>query len=276
MGELRNRSCVVVVDGVRIEKLRMSFKVTKTLTKDPNKALIKIFNLASATRSAMKKKGAAVVLSAGYESNAAVIFSGDSRLTDHVKEGTDWVTTIECGDGERAYQFQRVSESFKPGTPIADVIRHCAKSLGINVGNLEEELARGDFRGGLTQFAHGYAVHGKASAELDKLMRTAGLSWSVQNGALQVLRGGAPATGSAILLTPETGLVGSPDFGTWDKKKNAAPIRVKSLLQPTIRCGGRVEIRASNIKGQFRVDKISHEGDTRGGNWYTDAEVKLV
>jgi hypothetical protein len=116
----------------------------------------------------MAKAKAAVILTAGYPGNAAVIFQGDARTIDHVRDGAEWITHIQCGDGERAYQFARFAESFAPGTAIADVIRACARALAINTGNLDEVLAAGGFRGNLTQFAHGYTAHGKASAELDK------------------------------------------------------------------------------------------------------------
>lgn len=257
---------------MRVDGLRIAFSVKKSLAKEPNTAELKISNLAEATRAKLRRKGAPVILTAGYPDNAAIIFSGDARLVDHVREGADWITTITCGDGERAYQFARFSESFAPGTAIVDVCRQAAHALGLNVGNLEEALAAGDFRGGLHEYTHGYAAHGRASAELDKALRTLGLSWSVQDGAIQVLRGGAPAAGTAVLLTSDTGLIGSPQFGAGEKKGSAPILKARCLLQPQIRCGGQVEIRAGAVKGFFRVDRVTYAGDTHGGDWFTDLE----
>lgn len=272
MTVLANRVCNVVVDTVRVEGLRVQFKVDKSTGKEPNTCEVRIYNLAENTRASMQKKHAPVILTAGYAGNAAVIFSGDARTVDHVKQGAEWVTIAKCGDGERAYQYSRINRSFKPGTRIADVALACADALGLNAGNLLDELNRGGFRGGLTEFSHGYVAYGKASAELDKVLRTAGLTYSVQNGELQVLRGAAPAPGRAVLLTPDSGLIGSPEHGTPEKKGKPSVLKARSLMQPQIVCGGRVEIRSGAIKGQFAVKKLSHAGDTHGTDWYTDLE----
>jgi hypothetical protein len=270
---LDKRLCVVVVDSVRVEGLRIQFQVHKGTGKEPNTCEVRIYNLAEKTRSGMQKKYAPVILTAGYEGNAAVIFNGDARTVDHVKQGSEWVTIAKCGDGERAYTFQRISRSFGPGTRIVDVALACADALGLNPGNLREELDKGSFRGGLTEFTNGRVVHGKASAELDKVLRGIGLSWSVQNGEIQVLRGDAPAPGRAVLLSPASGLIGSPEHGSPEKKGKPSPIKARSLLQPQIICGGRVEIQSRSMNGQFAVKKVTHAGDSRGLDWYTDLEA---
>jgi hypothetical protein len=281
---LFHRTCVVEVTppdggtGIRVEGLRVEFKAVKSLKKEPNTLDLKIFNLAESTRAAMKKKGSRVILTAGYESNAAVIFSGDARTIDHVRTVSDWETHIQCGDGERAYQFSRMSQSFGAGTSVGDVVRACARQLGLGMGNVEAALAKGGFRGNLSQFVHGYAAHGRASAELDRILRTLGLGWSVQDGALQVLKDSDTANGTAVLLTaggngkPGTGLIGSPDHGTPDAKGKPSVLKVKCLLNPQIKCGGVVQLDAIGAKGAYKVDKLDHEGDTEGGKWYTSLE----
>jgi hypothetical protein len=270
------RVCTVIVDDVKIARLRVQFSVKKGLTIEPNTAEIKIFNLAETTRARLKRKGAKVVLSAGYETgNAAVIFTGDARNIDHVKESeTLWVTKIKCGDGERAYQFAHFSNSFRAGTPIADVILACGNAVGLNLGNLADEIQKGNFRGGLTQFSHGYTGYGSAIKQLNDLLKSVGLTLSIQDGALQVLRGGAAAPGRAILLSPDSGLIGSPGYITPEDKSKPSLMKFKSLLQPQIRCGGVVEMRAKSIKGQFRLETVQHTGDTEGSEWYSVGEGK--
>ena len=274
MALLFNRRCVVIVDTVRVEGLRVSFKVVKTTKQEPNTCEVKIYNLSAATRGQLSKKAVPVVLSAGYASNAAVIFQGDSRTVDHLREGTEWITRVRCGDGERAYQWSRFSESFAPGTSVVTIIRAAAKALGVNTGNLEAELAKGSFRDSIQQFAHGYSAHGNAAREFDRLMRTTGFSWSIQNGSLQLLRDTTTATGQAILLTSDTGLIGSPEHNAPDKTGNPPLIKFKSLLQPRIRCGGIVQLQSVAVKGQFRCESIEHNGDTHGQEWYSSGEVR--
>src|SRR5690606_13556641 len=181
-----------------------------------------------------------------------------------------------CGDGERALSFARISEAFAPGTSIADVARATAGALGIDLGNLEEAISSGRFRDAVREFASGFSANGKASDELDRVLRTAGLQWSVQDGRLQVLRGDEAAAGTAVLLTPETGLVRSPDRVAAAVPDAPRILRVRSLLQPTIRCGGAIDIRAAGVKGLFRASRVEHSGDTHGADWYTLIEATAI
>jgi hypothetical protein len=272
MAKLQQRRCAVNVDGVQVDGLRVKFKVTKTLVKEPNTLELEVYNLSENSRNQIKRKGAKVVVSAGYPGTEAVIFSGDARTVDHAKIGPDGITKIQCGDGERAFQFARFSKSFRPGTSVADVITAAAKSLGLDASAAVKRIQQQDFKGGLLQFVNGYAAHGKASSELDKLLKSVGLTWSIQDGAIQVL---APAEtkGTAVLLSPDTGLVGSPEHGTPTTKGQPPVLKFRALLQPQIRVGGIVEIRSAGISGQFRVQKLEHLGDTAGSDWYTSGEA---
>jgi len=275
---LFSRVCSVNIGGVRVVHQggtgpRMVFRVVKTLKKEPNTCEVRVYNLALATRTQMQRVAVPVILTAGYPGNEAVIFSGDARTVDHVREGSDWITKARCGDGERAYAWTQVSESFAPGTAIATILRHLARAMGLRSGNLDAVISSGGFRGALTQFAHGYVVHGKASIELTTLLRTCGCTWSSQNGALQIQRGATPVPGQVPLLTPTTGLVGSPEHAAPDRKGQVSLLKTKSLLQPSLVCGGAVEIRSQSIAPrQFRIESLEITGDTASLNWYSQIE----
>lgn len=265
---LFRRSCSVIVGNLRVDGLRVVFKVEKSTAKEPNTLELQITNLAEQSRGAMQKKGLRVQVLAGYESQAAVIFVGDLRTADHVHAGSEWTTKITAGDGEDAYQRSRISDSFAPGTPVADVVERLTRRLGVDPGEAPR-IAR-EIGG---TFEHGLAAQGKVSAVLDKVLKGRGFEWSVQDGRLQLLRERETAPGSAVLLSPETGLVGSPEAGTPAEKGGPAVLKARSLLQPTLRPGGRVELRSGAHRGQFRVEKVAHSGDTAGGDWYSDVEM---
>ncbi len=272
---LFGRRYTLTIGDTRVSGLRLAFKIKKTLTKEPNTADISVFNLSETTRHKLQGKGLPVILSAGYEGTEAVIFSGDSRFIDDTRSGPDWVKRIRCGDGERAFQFERFRASYGPGTAIATVIRDAAGALGVNLGNLNEALSL-PFKGGRTLFRNGYTANADAIDVLETLLRGAGFSLSIQNGALQVLQGNAAVPSTAILLSPETGLIGSPELGSPEKKKKPPHMKARALLQPLARCGGAFELRSENVKGQFRAEVVEHSGDTAGQEWYTDLELKAL
>lgn len=272
--------------GIAIEDLRVSFKVRKTSKKEPNTAEIQVYNLSEDTRASLQKKHIAVILEAGYAGALAQLYSGDSRYIDQVMEGPDWVTKIQCGTGERAFQYRRVNMSFSQGTRVVDVIARVAEALGFPVRGLEnlESLTE--------RFLTGYVSAGKVANELDHLLKSRGFEWSIQDGQLQILPVGGATADSAILLTPETGLIGSPEHGNPEKKIPAnqidpsaggfnlnatkvtgpAVLKVKSLIQPGFRPGRIVEVRARGIQGQFRIQTVEHSGDTHGAEWFSSLE----
>lgn len=254
---------------LEIEDLRVRFTVTKTSEKEPNTAEIIVSNLASATRAGFEKAGK-VLLLAGYAETLAVVFAGDISVVKHHHTGADWETTIQCGDGERAIKHSRISESFPPGVTIPDVLATVAKRKGVDLGQSPKQTA-GVSPG--EQFTQGLALYGKASKELDKVLRARGYEWSIQDGKLQVLRPGAATTETAVELTPESGLVGSPEMGTPEKKGGRPLLTARSLLQPEIRPGRRVRVKSSHVDGVFVARKVVHTGDTAGGDWNTEIEA---
>jgi hypothetical protein len=271
---LYQRRCVVAVDTLLVDGLRVQFKVVKSLKKEPNSCELTISNLSKATRSTMRKTRAAIILSAGYADTVAQIFSGHARTTDHKRNGPTWETLIQAADGEVQFQANRVSESFGPGTKVADVIAKLAGASGLNPGNVLEAARAGGFRGNLDQFAQGYVAHGKAATELERIFKSAGLEWSVQDGALQVLKPGATSTTKAILLSPTTGLIGSPEHAAPDKKGKPSPLKCKALIQPQFKPGVRVAVQARDVQGEYRIVKVTHTGDTHGPAWYSELEVR--
>lgn len=274
--QLFRRVVDLVVGQTRVTQLRASFKVEKTLKKEPNTVDVRVWNLAPDTRARLQAKGTPVVIVAGYEGQQAQLFAGDSRTVDHSVEGADVVTRIQCGDGERAYRTTRFSESYGPGTQVVDVVRAVVEKLGINLGNALERVRQLDFRAGFREFPHGFADAGRAVDVLDDLMRSMGLTWSIQDGALQVLAPGEVLASQVISLSHRSGLVGSPIFGSPTEEFTAPLLKVRSLLRPEFKPGGRVAIDSQTIRGQFRIEKVAHEGDTHGEAWYSDLEVRTT
>jgi hypothetical protein len=286
---LWERKARLAIDSFLITDLRIQFKVKKTLKKEPNTCDIAVANLNESSRAQLQKKRFRIVLEAGYLDSIAQLFAGDSRYVDQVLDGATWLTKIQCGDGEKAYRYLRVAESFRPGTRVVDVINAVAQASGMKlVGHVAE------LRAVTEQFLQGHVAFGKVATELDDLLTGRGFTWSIQDGQLQVLKVDGAVGEDAILLSPTTGLVGSPEHGNPEKQvpvsqvsgtaedvgftvsaKNRtgpAVLKAKSLLQPGFRPGRKVKIVSKGTNGIFRIQTVVHTGDTFGGEWYSDLE----
>jgi hypothetical protein len=257
------------VDTFVIEGLRMAFKVDKDLGSDPNSLDLQIWNLAKTTRANLNKRHAAVVLEAGYKGQTSQIFGGESRVIAHTRaNGVDWITRIQCGDGEKALRMSRCNLSLAPNTTLQAAFEQCCSQMGAKLGNVKDKAAGATLRGGGKQFPNGLSMSGKAGDVMDSLAAQAGMEWSIQDGAVQLLNPGEVAPGQVVSLSPDSGLVGSPEPG--DK----GVVRFRALLQPRIKPGSRFEVKSELVNGYFRAEKVKHQGDTHGAEFYTLIEAK--
>ena len=281
MTQLFDRRCVVLVgkpppdnyvliipDALKIDGMRTTFKVTKDDKPEPNQVEISIFNLSAASRAKCDEKGVRVVLQAGYGDDVAQIASADVRTVNHLKQGVDWVTKIEAGDGERAIEHARVSGSFRPGTAVKDIVGKTIQALQMDPGNAQQKAQQ--LAG---EFSSGYVQHAKASTELSRLLEPAGWSWSVQDGRIELLGPGEVLGELAPLFSPSTGLVGVPEMGSPGAKGEHPVLKCRSLLQPRLRPGQRFKLESASRSGTFVAKKVTHSGDTFGNDWYTDVEA---
>ncbi len=286
MAKLFNRKCVLIAgksppdnfvqtvpDAIRVENLRIDFSIEKDDRPQPNKCEITVYNLNETHRGELNAKGVTVILSAGYEDTVAQIFKGDARYINSEKHGTDWITKFECGDGERACTFARVSQKFGPGTSVKDVLLAAVKKLAVDPGNAQK-IAEDSVR----SFTDGYVMHGLASNELTRILEPAGFDWSIQDGRLQILEllDTINDENTATLISADTGMVGSPEWGTGEKTKGQAFMKVKTLLQPALRPGSMFKLQSRNQTGFFKCRKVKHTGSTHGGAWYSELEAIKV
>jgi hypothetical protein len=151
-----------------------------------------------------------------------------------------------------------------------------AKAVVSDPGNLTSKLTAAG-----RVFTSGFVAHGNASSVLTTLLKQQGLGWSVQDGRIEVLGAGEYIANAAVLLTPDTGLVGTPELGSPDVKTGKSITKVRALLQPLIRPGQRFVVRLRQPADFVRISadqtyvalKVTHHGDTHGGDFYTDIEA---
>ncbi len=249
----------VQVDDLDVSELDVSFSVKRTLQARPGTCELKVFNLDAAHRAQLTTaRRPVVILSAGYDP-PPMLFRGDARKVTLERDGADWVASITAGDGEHAIRTARAAVSFAPGTSVADVVRALGRAMGVGEGNLSAAVAAA---GIVEVLQEGAVVHGAAAAELTRVCASVGLSWSVQDGVLQVLQVGRGLTRTAVELGPDSGLVGSPERG------KGSAVKAKALLIPDLVPGRLVSLRSGVVSGTYRIEAAEYTGDTRGQDWY--------
>lgn len=258
--------------GVEITDLRIQFEIEKGLTKAPNTCDIKFTNLSEASRTEFQRKPLLVNLEAGYDGVNRLIFVGDVHFAMSKEDGPNWETLLQLGDGARVYQHARVNKSYSGAVSTKQVLKDLAKQLGQTLPDnvLNDSALDTKLEGGIVTF-------GRVRDELTTLLAPFAYHWSFQNGRLQILKDDEPRT-DLYLISEDSGMIGTPEFGSTPRSGKPPHMNVKMFLTPEILPGSKVRVESKAIPGGgiFKVIKVRHRGDTMGGDWHTELQIKPV
>lgn len=266
------------------EGLEITFRITKTITREPNTGQISIYNLSADSRSYCQVKGAELTLEAGYEDLHGQIFTGQTQLVYSKREGTSWVTTLETGDGLKFLFGHGIGLALGGRVTMRQAVEESLAAMGVPKGVHKGLDALVD-----KTFPRGFVASGNPTTTMDGLADRGGLHWSIQDGRSHVYPRGQYGSDEIILISDVRkagGLVGSPErfdrtltnpFQTQDPFANPLRgIRFKSLLNPLIVPGTRVRLESRDITGTYRCIKVTQTGDRRGQPWYSEVEADEV
>ncbi len=224
----------------------------------PNKATINISNISQGTLALLEQPGLVVQVLAGLDIPTP-IFTGDigsrgmiSKITGPVR-----VTRIEAADGRRIYKRARFSRSYPAQTTRDVILPDLLASFAIPVGPLPPLPP--------VSYPAGYAFGGNARAALTELLDGDAI-WSIQDGAMHLALAGQPMPGNALLITPATGMRGTPERTKRGLKVSIPVANQARINQPVV-------VQSAEVTGEYRAVSVEHRFDNRAGPWDTNLEV---
>lgn len=264
-------------EGIRVYGLRVTFKVSKTSTSEPNTATVSVYNLASASRGRIKAKDQAVILKAGYVDLVEQVCAGVIKRVEHRREGPDVVTELELKDGGQDLLEPEFKRSYTRGTSKLRIVNDILATMPhTSRGRISADGVSGSISGKMS-----FSTTSKLA--MDRIARAWDFEWSIQDGAVQILdpEGTIEPVELAVVLRPDSGLIGSPaktgqegSKKSRSKKRKERPgAKFKALLFPSIRPGRYVLLESEFVSGSFKAQSVEHAGDTHGGDWATDVEA---
>lgn len=266
-------------EAIDLSEMHFNFQTTASYLPNPNTALIRVYNLSRATARKILDMGAIVQLIAGYEGNAAQIFSGNiiqARIGS--ENATDTFLDISAADGSTIYNSAFMNFTLANNSDMKSRIGTVALAIGVKIGSYTPNTPEKSVRGRV--------FFGLARDHLRNMASTVGATWTIQNGELDIIGQSAYKPGDIPVLTAASGVIGVPEV-TLDG------IEVKLLLNPNIITNGQVQLDNSLVtsflypagfleqfekvgwvplntaNGIYKVLYVEHQGDTRGDDWYT-------
>jgi hypothetical protein len=257
-------------NAVIIRGLRVRFSINKSLESTPNTGEIEISNLNADTREALSQDKLILSLDAGYDGNLDRVFRGDVVYAVSTKSLTGYDTKLQVADGSRATRHARVNRSFQGEVTHKDAIKAVAESMGLSPS--DKDLSANDLQG---KFSSGLSLEGISSKAMTKLLSRSNKSWSIQDGRLLILGDRESSSVEAVIVSEDTGMVGSPEVVSATPGKGSS-IVVNHLLSAKLMPGVLTSVRSRNVVGLYRVDKVSLTGDTHGSEWNSRVESSPI
>lgn len=287
------RQCRLLVgngsEAVDVSNLRIRFNVQRATVPTPEQADIIITNLSNATANKIvRDEYTEVVLQAGYDGSLETIFEGEivQRRGPARENPTDTYVNLLVKGGQRAHSYGIVNKTLSAGHTFRDQVDACLEALkpyGITAGHISDL--------GTVKMPRGRAMFGMVRNQLRAICSSVGATWWIEGKKLNILKSTETMPGNAVVINSETGMIGMP-------VQTIEGIEVKCLLNPKINLGSILKINEASIqKGKYMLDNtnsylidqrplydsniaadglyevrfLSHSGDTRGTDWYTDA-----
>jgi len=285
---LRKSSLVVAPaqggEGLDLSNFKFKFHIRQADLQTPNGAFVRVYNLSPVTISRIENEYTRLVLQVGYVNGEyGVVFDGDLQYKFRGRENaTDTYLDLIAADGDLAYNNAFVNTTLADGSTQrqqVDTAVSAMRATGeVNKGYItdlpKEQLPRGK------------VLFGLARDVMRNVATSAGVTWSIQNRFVQVVRPEAYLPDEAVVLTAATGLIGMPE-------QSINGINVRCLINPRLKVGGRIKLDNESIQhynfgislgaqvtnafvpnksndGLYRVLVIEHHGDTRGNEWYSE------
>jgi len=281
--------------GLLVENLRVQFEVAKTVESAPNVAVIKIYNLHPDNEAKIKNEFDEMLLNAGYEGAMQLVFRGNIKHVYRYREGNDYITEIEAGDGDKDFRKAVMNETLAAGTTTSQLVDRAVgtfKGTGGTTKGTVQVTERARIRGKV--------ISGNTRDVLHDVARETGANWSIQDGQLTIVGANSVLPGEAIVIRADTGMLGAPEI-------NDKGIAVKCLMNPMLKVNGAIMldnngIKAKRVKAQalatkrekqetnaplgrenaelvrldpdgvYKVLKLTHKGDNRGQDWVSEIE----
>lgn len=233
----------------------MEFDITRNDFSSSNVASIRVYNLSKNRRDQIRKDVSNyneiknVVLLAGYNDNIATIFSGQISQAWSFREGTNFITQIECYDAGPAFVNAQTSTQYPEGTRQSSIIEDLIGSLekyGISKGRIGDistvQLTKGNTYSGST---------------LDILRELTGGALYIDNGKANVLGNNETLNGTIQIINSASGLLGTP-------KREALIVTLEILFEPRIIMGQLLKVESitgdKDINGSYKVVGLHHKG----------------
>ena len=289
----------LVIEGGK-NGLRIRFSITHSFEENESPWWIEVYNMADATAQRVIERGTHFSLSAGYN-EVDLLCEGVIQAVKISREGPNVITRLlATGNESRPDMSAWMSATWPRGTPAMTIIAEAARLMGFTLGATDHiPQIRGQ------RLGRDYSVNLPAKTVLDTLLERYELVASyfcgqvVIDQASPIVRPSLPQLEpghtlteqeraefervyiqqvreiievrreQAITLNERNGMIGVP-------ARTETGAEVTTILNPAITITRLVNIQSRWLRDLYHLTKVTHQGDTWGGEFRTTATGEPV
>lgn len=250
----------------------IEFDITRNILSSANVCQIRIYNLSENNRNLIRfdfsNYGTVrkISLQAGYGLNLPVVFKGNITQAWSVREGVNFITTIECFDGGEAFinGISPDSTIFPEGTPMKTVYETLLDNLpNVNIGVIGPSFIL-DKSGGPLVTSRSNSYNGLLA---DIITELSGRAFFIDNGTANILGNNECLEGQVALIDASTGLLNTP-------LREDNIVTFDMIFEPGIVIGQIIELNSltnnalssintsstDNVNGFYKIVSTKHRG----------------
>lgn len=252
--------------------LHITFALQKTDLTTQNTGKVTIWNLNKIHRSVLEQDDCVLSLRAGYGTRLHLIFAGIVSFATTTIEGADRMTEIELVDNLVQIRDTYVTISYRGKVNWKTIIEDVAGQMGVVVSY--------SYNAEFVDIPNGYSYVGQGKNILDKGCECCGLTWSIQNGVLQIKKPGDVMNREVYILSADSGLIGTPERVVVSDSDSSGEKQmgwdVQYFLNGAINIDDYVRLESKEVTGYFRVYSLDIQGDNISGDWLCKARLLEV
>ena len=263
----------VFIAATNGQQFKATFEVLHDFGGFTSYADIALYNLSADTANKAFKRGVKLSLRAGYADSIDNIFTGSIQNVLRERVGPDTITRLICRGGKLTEEQTQINETLGKNVAAVDIIKACVKAMEYPIVINDAQFSDID------PYPYGYSLSGDPRVYLDNLAKTHAFNYVIENERVIVVREGYARDGETFVVSQFTGMEGIPEI-------TEVGVDVTVRLNPKVRIGGKYRIESNlatfnfgnsyfvNIpesagKGEYKIFRVSHTGDTKGDAWST-------
>ena len=262
----------VLTSGLKIKELKIEIDIKKDTKESPSTGTVAIWNLSKTNETLIHDTAKTIVVSAGYEDFSGVIFNGTVQEVERDRTDLGRVAKISVSAGNEVNFLSGVTSRSFVNIPLVDII------IILVTFDLEPigTYILGDTSVIPEETIHTYSYTGTTKGALTRLLRPRGVTWYNDDGVIKFSKKGIPQVGSeAILVSPKTGLIGSPTV-TSNRTNAPLSLRIRTFLNPRFQMGGIISLESRDFKNNFKIVSLLYKGTNWEGGFYTECEIEQI